>query len=142
MNELNAGTLSLTDDELVRAIESCALESAFHHADHVRIAWIYLRAMPAPQAVERMCTTLKRFAAGQGKLERYHHTMTLAWMRLVSAALRTSSPSASFAEFISTNLDLEDQGTLARYFSAKLLSDPISREAWVEPDLAALPALP
>ena len=34
----------LNDEEFLQAFEDCTLEE-FHHADHVRMAWLYLRGM-------------------------------------------------------------------------------------------------
>ena len=130
---------ALSDAELIAAIESCTLEAEFHHADHIRLAWIYLRAMPEPQAAQRMCETINRFAAHKGKAERYHHTITLAWIRLVSAVLRTVPASDSFLEFISANPHLCNQQTLARHYSQQLLDSPAARAQWVAPDRAPLP---
>ena len=37
----------MTDSEFVDSFEDCTLPStAFHHRDHVRLAWIYLRRHP------------------------------------------------------------------------------------------------
>ena len=42
----------MTDAELLAGFEACTLES-FHHADHVRVAWIILHRMPFPDAVRK-----------------------------------------------------------------------------------------
>jgi hypothetical protein len=37
----------MNDRDFVDAFENCAIASHdFHHADHVRLAWIYLRERP------------------------------------------------------------------------------------------------
>jgi hypothetical protein len=55
MTDTGAGTLHLPEDEFVAEFESCRLPAAqFHHADHIRLAWIYLRQMNEPEAAERM----------------------------------------------------------------------------------------
>jgi hypothetical protein len=139
MTELNAATLHLTDEELVRKIEDCSLECDFHHADHIRLAWIYLRMMPAVEAQERMAATLRRYSAHQGKAGRYHHTMTLAWMRLVAAARRATPNICLFAEFIAAHPHLVNAKTLQEYYSDGLLGMPTARANWIEPDLSPLP---
>jgi len=138
MTALNAGTLHLTDDELVRMIENCALESDFHHADHIRLAWIYLRMLPEAQAALRMSSTLRRYSAYKGKPERYHDTMTLAWMRLVDAARRATPEISTFDKFIAAHPYLADQKTLLGHYSQNVLDSDTARSGWVAPDLRAL----
>ncbi|MFZ0818801.1 MAG: hypothetical protein WAM91_01945 [Candidatus Acidiferrales bacterium] len=138
MIESNSGTLHLTEEELVRGIEGCTLDSEFHHADHIRLAWIYLRMMPAAEAEERMAVALRRYSAHKGKPERYHHTMTLAWMRLVAAARRASPQLNMFEEFIAAHPHLAHQQTLMRHYSQHRLDNHTARTEWLEPDMEPL----
>ncbi len=140
MTELTTGTLHLTDEDLVCKIENCTLEAEFHHADHIRLAWIYLRMMPAVEAEERMTGTLRRYSAHRGKPERYHHTMTLAWMRLVAAARRATPEISAFDKFIAVHPHLAGQKTLLRHYSQKCLDNAAARTEWIEPDLRSLSA--
>jgi hypothetical protein len=139
MTDLNASTLHLTDEELMSKVEGRTLDVAFHHADHIRLAWVYLRMMPSAEAEERMAATLRRYSAHKGKPERYHHTMTLAWMRLVAAAQRATPKLIEFEEFIAAHPDLVNQQTVLQYFSQQQLDHPTSRTEWLEPDIQPLP---
>ncbi len=139
MFELNAGTIHLTEEELVRKIEDCSLECEFHHADHIRLAWIYLRMMPAAETAERMASTLRRYSAHKGKAERYHHTMTLAWIQLVDAARRATPEIGIFEKFIAAHPHLAEQKTLLRHYSQRRLDNPAARAEWLEPDVYPLP---
>ncbi len=138
MTELNAGTLQLSDDDLVRKIEDCTLETEFHHADHIRLAWICLRMMPAEDAEKRMSEALRRYSAHKGKPERYHHTMTLAWMRLVAAARQVTPDICVLEEFVAAHPHLTLQQTLLQHYSRDRLDDSIARAKWIEPDLRPL----
>jgi hypothetical protein len=132
---------SLPDNQFVVALESCELPNeSFHHSDHVRLAWIYLRSMPESRARERMASTLRRFAAHNGKSERYHHTRTLAWMRLVSAAIQATPAIDSFEEFLEAHPHLSNQLTLLQHYSKDCLESQASRAGWVAPDLQSLPS--
>jgi hypothetical protein len=63
----------MSDQELIRGFESDALpESSFHHADHVRLAFAYLRECSVFEALERFSSALKRFAAARGKTQLYN----------------------------------------------------------------------
>lgn len=132
----------LSDREFAEALERCEMPNEyFHHSDHVRLAWIYFREAPEGDAQERMVTTLRRFAAHNGRPERYHHTRTLAWMQLVAAAARTTPATQSFEEFITAHPQLSDQQTLLRHYSKNCLDSPNARTGWVSPDMQSLPTL-
>src|SRR5205823_2701614 len=78
----------MTDAELARAFERGEVSNPdFHHESHLRVAWAYLREQSSvAEATDRMAASLRRFAASAGKLEKYHHTMTVFWVRALAAA--------------------------------------------------------
>ena len=74
----------MTDDEFVSSFEDRTLPAAaFHHRDHVRLAWIYLRRHSALEALARFAEGLKRFAAFNGHPGLYHETITWAYLFLI-----------------------------------------------------------
>jgi hypothetical protein len=77
----------MSDAELARALERCELPAeGFPHASHLRVAWTYLRESPTvDDAVDRMASTLRRFAASVGKAEKYSHPITRFWMYQLAA---------------------------------------------------------
>ena len=115
--ERNAALGPRDDAEFIRAFENGLIAPAdFHHASHVRLALAYLvETGSADEAAERMATALRRFAAAAGHAEKYHHTLTVFWMRAVAQLLDKSLP-------------------LAHYSRERLASDA-ARQRWVEPDL-------
>jgi len=78
----------MTDAELARALERGELPNeGFHHADHLRVALVYLNESPSVEAaVGRMASTLRRFAASVGKAEKYSQPVTEFWMYQMAAA--------------------------------------------------------
>jgi hypothetical protein len=88
----------MNDRELVRALERCEVPNAgFHHADHLRVAWVYLQEAPTVDAaLARMETTLRRFATAVGRAEKYSGAITAFWMYQLAAA-RAAQPDADFA---------------------------------------------
>src|SRR5262249_12629347 len=50
----------MTEAELTRALDRCEPPAAgFHHADHLRVAWVYLQEAPTvDEALARMAATL------------------------------------------------------------------------------------
>src|SRR6266545_818579 len=85
----------MKDAELTRALERGNLPNeGFHHADHLRVALVYLNESPSVDAaVDRMASTLRQFAASVGKAEKYSQTVTEFWMYQMAAA-RVAMPSA------------------------------------------------
>src|SRR5437763_586929 len=68
----------MDDRDFLAAFEACAIGNAdFHHRDHIRLAWIYLRRFPVIEAIERFTTSLKRFAEHHGKPMLYHETIVV-----------------------------------------------------------------
>lgn len=140
MDELRWGTSHLMDEDFVRDFESCVLPpQSFHHADHVRLAWIYLRRLGEPAASDRMVESIRRFAARNGRPEKFHLTITLAWMRLIAAACRATPDVDQFKSFIEAHPYLADVGALSRHYSTDLLGSVTARDVWVEPDVCSLP---
>ena len=131
--------MEMTESEFVRAFEDASLPNeSFHHRDHVRLTWIYLRECGESGARSRLVQGIQRFAAAKGKAEKYHHTITLAWIRLVEAA-RASAGECDFDALIAKHPELLDKTILDRYYSAELLQSNAARQGWVEPDKMALP---
>src|SRR5215469_9052135 len=114
----------MTDHEFARAFESCELPpECFHHRDHIRLAWIYFHRYGEAAAEVRIAEAIQRYAAHLGKSEKYHQTMTVAWMRLVATnAARRSD--GDFEEFARRNPGLFEKSALGEFYSdAVLLSE-------------------
>jgi hypothetical protein len=140
MEPIRLGTAALDDDALVMAFESCRLPaSQFHHADHIRLAWVLLGKLSEEEATARIEQAIRRFAAHNGASEKYHHTITLAWMRLVAAARRATPEARAFEAFAQPHPELFDVKALSRYYTAQRLACREAKSGWVEPDLCDLP---
>jgi hypothetical protein len=121
----------VSDGEFARALEACEISNAdFHHRDHVRLAWFYLRSYGAEAADQRISAAIRNFAERHGKLDKYHHTMTIAWMRLVAPAAALASFDAVTAAFPR----LLDKTYLREFYSDELLSSDAAKKTFVEPD--------
>ncbi len=81
--------MPLRDDvALARALERCEVPiGGFPHASHLRLAWVYLaESASLDDAIVRMSSTLRRFAASVGQAEKYSEPTTVFWMLQVAAA--------------------------------------------------------
>lgn len=125
-----------SDEDFLRAFEDLSFPAdQFHHREHIRVAWLYLKCSDASRAAERMSASIRRFANHHSATQKYHHTLTLAWMRLVAASLVETPEDFSFEKFLAANSELGDKNILAKYYSNELLQTTAAREGWVEPDL-------
>jgi hypothetical protein len=126
----------MTDSEFLAAFEACAVANTdFHHADHIRLAWIYLRTYPLLEAIDRFSTSLKRFAAHHGATGLYHETITWAYLLLIHERMNGE---ASFDAFRAAHPDLFTwkPSVLQRYYAPETLASERARRVFVMPDLA------
>ena len=137
-----SGARAWSDEDFLRAFEDLSFPAdQFHHREHIRAAWLYLKSSDATRAAESMSAGIRRFANHHGATQKYHHTLTLAWMRLVAAALVETPPSHNFTQFLAEHPELGEKEFLKKYYSSELLLTNGAREGWVEPDLQPLPNL-
>jgi hypothetical protein len=123
----------MTDDELVRGFESGELEP-FPHALHVRTAWCYLRRYPLLTALARFGQALRRFTVAKGKPERYHETITIAFM-LIIAERMSSARDLTWEQFAERHPDLLQwqPSVLAQFYTDETLASARARETFVLP---------
>src|SRR5258708_2560838 len=78
-----------SDEDFREAFESLKVPTEmFHHREHIHLAWIYSRQFPQEEALGRMVQGIQAFAKHHGAVSKYHHTITVAWLRLVRRAVR------------------------------------------------------
>src|SRR5436189_5174076 len=125
----------MNDRDFVAAIEACTIAGPdFHHTDHIRLAWIYLRERPLLEAIERFTTSLRRFAAHHGVPGLYHETITWAYLLLIHERMQDEP---TFDAFRAANEDLFTwkPSVLARYYLPETLASERARRVFVMPDL-------
>jgi len=127
----------MTNAELIERFESDAIPSdSFHHADHVRLAFEYLRHYPALEALEKFSAALQRFAAAQGKAQLYHETITWAYLLLIRERIARAGCTLTWEEFAERNADLLvwKGGLLATLYRQETLDSDLARQIFVLPD--------
>lgn len=129
-------SVPLSDDELLRGFADATLpKDAFHHLEHVRVAWLHLRRHPPVEALRLFSERLRLFATAQGAPRLYHETITWAFVLLIHERMRRSD-AASWEAFAAANADLLDRKTsiLKRYYRDETLGSELAREVFVFPD--------
>lgn len=132
----------MNDDEFLAAFEARMLDE-FHHRDHIKVAYLYLRQHPLDAAIVKVRAGLQTLAvawnAPVDDLERgYHETMTQAWVRLVHLALRDCGTVESADAFCDQHPQLMQKTHLQLYYSHEHLTTWKAKREFVEPDLAPL----
>ena len=126
----------MDDESLLRSFEAAeAPPSGFHHGDHVRVAWWYLRHHDLPEAIVRFGVGLRQFAATQGKPELFHETITVAYLLLINERL-DGCRNLAWDEFAACNPDLLiwKPSILMRYYREETLASARAKRTFVMPD--------
>jgi hypothetical protein len=132
----SAADPGLTDEALHEAFVSTALPGdQFHHEQHVRVAWLFVRRHGMPAALAEFTTAIKRFAAAKGAHGLYHETITWAFL-LIIAERQARGPQDNWNAFAAANPDLLtwQPSILDRYYSKELLASDLARRSFVMPD--------
>jgi hypothetical protein len=127
----------LADDDFIARFEDCTLPStAFHHRDHVRLAWLYLRRQPPLAALTRFVESLKRFAHANGADGLYHETITWAYLFLVHERMAQGPETEAWGDFEARNpvLFIWRPSVLAAYYSHETLASKLARRVFLMPD--------
>ena len=134
-------TVMIDDATLLREFEDGTLpSSAFHHREHVRVAWLYLKTEPPLAALARFATGLQRFAAAHGHAGLYHETITWAYLLLIRERMeREGTGAGTWEEFAESNPDLLSwkPSILDRYYQPETLGSELARRVFVLPDRAS-----
>jgi hypothetical protein len=130
----------LSDEQFITAMEQLRVANAnFHHRDHIRLAWAYLRRDNVSIAGENLANCIRRYANHNKAPHKYHHTLTLAWVRVVAVAMRLTPALEAFEPFAAAHPFLLDVRLPWTFYSAARLDSEAARTGWVQPDLHPLP---
>lgn len=127
----------LADEDFIARFEDCTLpNAAFHHRDHVRLAWLYLRRQPPLAALARFVESLKRFAHANGHDGLYHETITWAYLFLVHERMATGPEAEAWEDFAARNPDLLTwrPSILGTYYRGETLASELARRVFLMPD--------
>ena len=96
----------MTDAMLMRAFEDGTLApSDFHHREHVRLAWLYLKRYGRTGTERRLIAGLRSMAELAGKPDRFDEALTRRWVRRIEEAAATTA-ATTFDAFIAARPQL------------------------------------
>src|SRR5438270_10460479 len=120
----------MTNEEFIRDFEAGTLPAAsFHHEQHVRAVWLYLRHYPLLETLARFSENLKRFAAANGKPNLYHETITWSYVFLINERMERNGKESGWDKFAESNADLLvwKPSILELYYSDQMLRSELAR---------------
>jgi hypothetical protein len=128
----------MTFDELFGQVT--AATGRFGHRQHVQLTWLAVRECGMPNAIDLVCQGIQRTARYAGAPQKYHVTVSRAWVELVAHHVANDNTD-DFEVFAGRNAPLLDKRLLTRFYRSTTLAGSRARTGWVEPDLAPLPWL-
>lgn len=130
----------MTDDEFIAKFEDCSLAGRpFHHADHVKMAFLYLNRYPALEALQRFSSSLAKFAAAQGRPDLYNETITWAFLLLIRERMARTGDKQTWEQFAAGNADILNwkENILKRYYREETLGSALAKGTFLFPDKIA-----
>jgi hypothetical protein len=124
----------MTDDDFLAALEHCQLPATeFNHVSHVRAAYLYLRAGGFAQALEKMRSSIGNYATHLGKPEKYHETITVAYLALIQEHISNRGDAGGWIDFRRHNPELFEPDLLLQYYGKEQLDSDLARRTFVLP---------
>ena len=111
----------------------------FRHRQHVNLAFLAVRRYGMPEATGKVCTWIRQLAGYESVPQKYHHTVSQAWVELVAHHVAADPECADFDVFARRNPALLDKRLLSRHYRSSTLAAKPARGGWVDPDLLPFP---
>jgi len=111
----------------------------FRHRQHINLAFAAVRRYGMPAATGKICTWIRHIATYEQAPQKYHHTVSRAWVEIVAHHVGADPDCADFDLFAGRNPALLDKRLLTRHYRSATLASGLARDGWVEPDLLPFP---
>ena len=84
----------------------------FRHRQHIHLAFLAVRRYGMPEAITRICEWIQRIAAYERAPQKYHHTVSRAWVEIVAHHVDADPGCADFGTFAARHPALLDKRLL------------------------------
>lgn len=128
----------MTDEEFLKAFEDCTLKG-FHHIDHIRMAWLYLRKYGFEEATACIVKGIRHFALSHHQNQLYHETITVFWIRVVDHVRREYPKEADFESLLLRAPFLAESKSIYKHYDPEFLMSDRPRREWCPPDFLPMP---
>lgn len=127
----------LTDSAFAEEFKYARLSpSMFTHEAHLRLAWIHIQCYGLQAAMINIEKQIKDFVKHVGAEEKYHQTITIAAIKMVSHFM-AKSKETSFQDFINENPELKTnfKELINSHYSFNIFASQKAKSNYIEPDL-------
>jgi hypothetical protein len=129
--------MTIEYSELLTQFEALELNPAeFDHQQHVQVAYEMLHKYSFLDASAKYAKAINTIATNAGAPEKFHLTITLAFLSLIAERIHTTKQS-NFEEFLAENEDLLSKGVLSKWYSDEQLNSELARTHFLLPNMAA-----
>ena len=111
----------------------------FRHRQHIHLAFAAVRRYGMPAAAGKVCGWLWQITAYEQAPQKYHHTVSRAWVEVVAHHAAAAPDCTDFGAFAGRYPALLDKRLLSRHYRSSTLASAAARQGWVDPDLAPFP---
>jgi hypothetical protein len=130
----------VTDPELAAILRDIVgPDGAFRHRQHVNLAFLVVRRYGMPEAIGKVCAWIRQIAAYERAPQKYHHTVSRAWVEVVAHHVSADPDLAEFDRFAQRHPALLDKRLLARHYRSTTLAADHARHGWAQPDVLPFP---
>ena len=112
---------------------------SFRHREHIHLAYLAVQRYGAHKAAGVVAGWIRHLAAYQRAPQKFHATVTRAWVEIVAHHMATAPQATDFVTFAGRHPALLDKRLLTRHYSSRVLASPAAKTGWAEPDLAPFP---
>jgi hypothetical protein len=138
-----SGHQDLGDAELAALLtEITGPDGEFRHRQHINLAFAAVRRYGLPEAITRICAWIQRIAVYARAPQKYHYTVSRAWVEIVAHHVEADPDCGDFGTFVARHPSLLDKRLLSRHYRSSTLAAAAARHGWVEPDLLPFPWSP
>lgn len=122
--------------------EVLASGQRFGHREHLHLTWLAVRRSGVAAAVDLVSDGIRRTARYAGAPQKYHATVSRAWVELVGFHIAAEDGVDDFGTFLRHHPALLDKRLLTRFYRSATLASAPARTGWVPPDRAPFPVHP
>jgi hypothetical protein len=130
------GTHGPADPELAAILPAITGPAGqFRHRQHINLAFLAVRRYGMPAATGKVCTWIRQLTEYERAPQKYHHTISRAWVEIVAHHVTAGPECPDFDAFAERNPALMDKRLLSGHYRSSTLASETARHGWVEPDL-------
>jgi hypothetical protein len=111
----------------------------FRHRQHINLAFLAIQRYGMPAAIGKICSWIRHISAYEHAPQKYHHTVSRAWVEIVAQHVAADQECTDFDIFARRHPALLDKRLLSRHYRSATLAAEPARRGWVEPDLVPFP---